>query len=119
MRWNMNTFMSGHLRPRLRSCEGDTASPSPTRPVSSSARATPPRRDGTSPGMLAGAARVLHRPTQARPNAPCADKEANVLLNVAHVPTDEQITDALGEVIVDLPARRSWKRQIGELRLMA
>jgi hypothetical protein len=57
--------------------------------------------------------------TQARPNAHARTKEANVLLNVAHVPTEEQITDALGEVIVDLPARRSWKRQVGELRLMA
>lgn len=42
-----------------------------------------------------------------------------MLLNIAHGPTGEQVTDALGEVIVDLPVRRSWTRQIGELRLMA
>jgi hypothetical protein len=33
--------------------------------------------------------------------------------------TGEQITDALGEVIVDLPPRRPWRHHVGELRLMA
>jgi hypothetical protein len=31
----------------------------------------------------------------------------------------EQVTDALGEVVLDLPTRRRWTREIGELRLMA
>jgi hypothetical protein len=31
----------------------------------------------------------------------------------------DQVTDALGEVVVDLPPRRPWKHQVGELRLMA
>jgi hypothetical protein len=31
----------------------------------------------------------------------------------------EQITDSLGEVIVDLPAPRPWQQRIGEMRLMA
>ncbi len=34
------------------------------------------------------------------------------------VPGD-QVTDALGELILDVPARRSWTRHVGELRLMA
>lgn len=31
----------------------------------------------------------------------------------------EQVTDALGEVVVELPPSRPWRHQIGELRLMA
>jgi hypothetical protein len=31
----------------------------------------------------------------------------------------DQITDSLGEVIIDLPAPRPWQQRIGELRLMA
>jgi hypothetical protein len=31
----------------------------------------------------------------------------------------EQVTDALGEVIIDLPPPRPWQQQVGELRLMA
>ncbi|HZP41490.1 MAG TPA: hypothetical protein VFD84_08245 [Candidatus Binatia bacterium] len=31
----------------------------------------------------------------------------------------DQVTDALGEVVLDLPTRRRWTREIGELRLMA
>lgn len=42
-----------------------------------------------------------------------------MLSNVAYGSTGEQVTDALGEVIVDLPIRRSWKCQVGELRLLA
>ena len=36
----------------------------------------------------------------------------------AMVPSD-QATDALGEIILEIPHRRSWTRHIGELRLMA
>ena len=39
--------------------------------------------------------------------------------NPGSITSGEQVTDALGEVIIDLPARRSWKHQVGELRLMA
>jgi hypothetical protein len=42
-----------------------------------------------------------------------------VFQNTPYVPTGDQITDALGEVVVDYPAPRSWKRHVGELRLMA
>ena len=31
----------------------------------------------------------------------------------------DQATDALGELILDVPHRRAWTRHIGELRLMA
>ena len=31
----------------------------------------------------------------------------------------DQVTDVLGEVIMDLPASRPWRHQVGELRLMA
>jgi hypothetical protein len=34
------------------------------------------------------------------------------------VPGDH-VTDVLGELIPDVPARRSWTRHVGELRLMA
>lgn len=34
------------------------------------------------------------------------------------VPGD-QATDALGELILDVPHRRAWTRHVGELRLMA
>jgi hypothetical protein len=34
------------------------------------------------------------------------------------VPGD-QVTDALGEVVVDLQSRRPWRQHVGELRLMA
>ncbi len=34
-------------------------------------------------------------------------------------PSSDQITDALGEVIVELPPRRSWRHHVGEMRLMA
>ena len=36
----------------------------------------------------------------------------------ALVPGD-QATDALGEIILEIPHRRSWTRHVGELRLMA
>ena len=36
----------------------------------------------------------------------------------ALVPGD-QVTDALGEVVLDVPHRRAWTRHVGELRLMA
>ena len=39
--------------------------------------------------------------------------------NPGNITSGDQVTDALGEVILDLPARRSWKYQVGELRLMA
>jgi hypothetical protein len=31
----------------------------------------------------------------------------------------DQITDSLGEVVIDLPAPRPWQQRVGELRLMA
>src|SRR5207244_2421478 len=34
------------------------------------------------------------------------------------VPGD-QVTDALGELVLDVPHRRAWTRHVGELRLMA
>jgi hypothetical protein len=34
------------------------------------------------------------------------------------VPGD-QVTDALGEVVIDLQPRRPWRQHVGELRLMA
>jgi hypothetical protein len=39
--------------------------------------------------------------------------------NTAYVAAGEQITDVLGEVIMDLPPSRPWRHQVGELRLMA
>ena len=36
----------------------------------------------------------------------------------ALVPGD-QVTDALGELVLDVPHRRAWTRHVGELRLMA
>jgi len=39
--------------------------------------------------------------------------------NTANIAAGEQITDVLGEVIMDLPPSRPWRHQVGELRLMA
>src|SRR5437667_158844 len=36
----------------------------------------------------------------------------------ALVPGDN-VTDALGELVLDVPHRRAWTRHVGELRLMA
>jgi len=40
-------------------------------------------------------------------------------VNANLAPSSDQVTDALGEVIVDLPPRRPWKHHVGEMRLMA
>ena len=40
-------------------------------------------------------------------------------MNPYLAPTSDQVTDSLGEVIVDLPPQRPWKQQVGEMRLMA
>jgi len=39
--------------------------------------------------------------------------------NSTNIAVGEQITDVLGEVIMDVPASRPWRHQVGELRLMA
>ena len=39
--------------------------------------------------------------------------------NASNIAVGDQITDVLGEVIMDLPPSRPWRHQIGELRLMA
>ena len=39
--------------------------------------------------------------------------------STANVAAGEQITDVLGEVIMDLPPSRPWRHQVGELRLIA
>ena len=39
--------------------------------------------------------------------------------NSANIAVGEQITDVLGEVIMDLPPARPWRHHVGELRLMA
>jgi hypothetical protein len=39
--------------------------------------------------------------------------------NSANIAVGDQITDVLGEVIMDLPPSRPWRHQVGELRLMA
>jgi hypothetical protein len=38
--------------------------------------------------------------------------------NSANIAVGEQITDVLGEVIMDLPPSRPWRHHVGELRLM-
>ena len=40
-------------------------------------------------------------------------------MNPNLAPSSDQVTDALGEVIIDLPPRRPWKHHVGEMRLMA
>jgi hypothetical protein len=40
-------------------------------------------------------------------------------VNANLAPSTDQVTDALGEVIIDLPPRRPWKHHVGEMRLMA
>jgi hypothetical protein len=65
---------------------------------------------GTSPAPCGARARGRHG-TKA--------KEAIVFQNTPYAPTGDQITDSLGEVVVDYPAPRSWKRHVGEIRLMA
>ena len=42
-----------------------------------------------------------------------------MISNTANVTVGEQITDVLGEVIMDLPPSRPWRHHVGELRLMA
>ncbi len=37
----------------------------------------------------------------------------------ANIAIGDQVTDVLGEVIMDLPPSRPWRHQVGELRLMA
>jgi hypothetical protein len=39
--------------------------------------------------------------------------------NGTNIAVGEQVTDVLGEVIMDLPPSRPWRHQVGELRLMA
>ena len=39
--------------------------------------------------------------------------------NSSNIAVGDQITDVLGEVIMDLPPSRPWRHQVGELRLMA
>ena len=39
--------------------------------------------------------------------------------HTANIAVGDQITDVLGEVIMDVPASRPWRHQVGELRLMA
>src|SRR5437762_471340 len=58
-------------------------------------------------GRPSASARPMH--TQSRMSTP----SLSVL-----VPGD-QATDALGELILDVPHRRAWTRHVGELRLMA
>ena len=41
-----------------------------------------------------------------------------MISNTANVTVGEQITDVLGEVIMDLPPSRPWRHHVGELRLM-
>ena len=42
-----------------------------------------------------------------------------MITNTTNIAVGDQITDILGEVIVDLPPSRPWRHQVGELRLMA
>jgi hypothetical protein len=42
-----------------------------------------------------------------------------VISNAGRVPGDNQLADALGAVVVELPPHRAWRHQVGELRLMA
>ena len=37
----------------------------------------------------------------------------------ANIAIGDQITDVLGEVVMDLPPSRPWRHHVGELRLMA
>lgn len=39
--------------------------------------------------------------------------------NGVNISVGEQVTDVLGEVIMDVPPSRPWRHQVGELRLMA
>jgi len=39
--------------------------------------------------------------------------------HTANIAVGDQIPDVLGEVIMDVPASRPWRHQVGELRLMA
>jgi hypothetical protein len=41
-----------------------------------------------------------------------------MIANSANIAIGEQITDVLGEVVMDVPSR-PWRHQVGELRLMA
>jgi len=40
-------------------------------------------------------------------------------LSLPALVTGDQVTDALGELVLDVPHRRAWTRHVGELRLMA
>jgi len=42
-----------------------------------------------------------------------------VIANTSNIAVGDQVTDVLGEVIMDLPPSRPWRHQVGELRLMA
>jgi hypothetical protein len=39
--------------------------------------------------------------------------------HTANIAVGDQVTDVLGEVIMDLPPSRPWRHHVGELRLMA
>jgi hypothetical protein len=45
--------------------------------------------------------------------------EEAMIGNTANIAIGEQVTDVLGEVVMDLPPSRPWRHQVGELRLMA
>src|SRR5207253_4247412 len=46
-------------------------------------------------------------------------REAAMTGNTANIAIGEQVTDVLGEVVMDLPPCRPWRHHVGELRLMA
>ena len=39
--------------------------------------------------------------------------------NTVNIAIGDQVTDVLGEVIMDVPPSRPWRHHVGELRLMA
>src|SRR5439155_18880983 len=66
-------------------------------------------------------ARLLQRSTLSGTTRTPADGEGGppVISNTANVTVGEQITDVLGEVLMDLPPSRPWRHHVVELRLMA
>jgi hypothetical protein len=55
----------------------------------------------------------------ARPAGPARRGGPTVISGIANLTPTEQLTDALGEVMVTLVPREPWTHHIGELRLMA
>src|SRR5213594_593588 len=101
----MKNFMARELRAAASRCQGGPSG-LPTLPIRGVAlRTSGARHSGAA--ERSASARRMH--AQRRMSS----------LSLPTLVTGDQVTDALGELVLDVPHRRAWTRHVGELRLMA